>query len=59
MSKKTQRINIILTRTVSPTEFWVKTPTDDHSHEPSSYSNTNFNKQKTYHDYLRWKKGIV
>lgn len=59
MSEQIRRVTVILTRIVSPTEFWFTKPTtDDHSDEPCPYSNTDFNKQKTYRQYLQWIKGM-
>lgn len=57
MSVKTQKINVILTRIFSPTEFWIKIPTVDHSDE-SLCGSIDYDKQKTYRDYLHWIKGI-
>lgn len=57
MSQKTQKFNVILTRIVSPTEFWITVPTDD-SDELCPYNNTDFSKQKTYREYLQWIKGM-
>lgn len=56
-SSEPERINVILTRIVSSTEFWIKIQTDDDCHESYPYSDTNFDEQKTYSDYLRWIKG--
>lgn len=50
-----ERINVTLTRIVSPTEFWIKIKTGDGRHE--SYSDIDFDQQKTHRDYLRWIKG--
>lgn len=57
MSQKTQKVNVILTRIISPTEFWITIPTDEHSNEVCPYNNADFNKQKTYREYLQWIKG--
>lgn len=59
MSRKTQRVIVQLTRIDSPTEFWIKIPTNDHSLVPSTCSNADLNKQKTHYDYLRWIKGVL
>lgn len=59
MSEKTERINVIVTRVISPVEFWIKIPTGDYKNESSPLSNTNIENQKTYSDYLRWIKGII
>lgn len=57
MSEELQRVDVILTRIISPTEFWITIPTDDRNNEPCPYNTTDFSKQKTYRKYLKWIKG--
>lgn len=57
MSNKLPKIDVILARISSPTEFWIKIA--DHCDNGAFSSNNNNNgKQQTYRDYLRWIKGM-
>lgn len=56
MVQRSKRVNVILTRIISPTEFWITIPTDDRN-EQCPYNNTDFDQQKTYREYLQWIKG--
>lgn len=58
MSIETQKINVILTRICSPTEFWFKIPAVNHREISSPmHSSIDYGKQNTHGEYLRWIKG--
>lgn len=56
-SIESEKINVILTRIVSPTEFWIKIQSNDDSHESCPHSDADIDKQRTHRDYLQRIKG--
>lgn len=55
---KTERINVNITRIVSPTEFWLRLQTDKCNNEPYPFVAGTADEQEAHGDNLRWIKGI-
>ena len=56
---KTERINVNITRIISPTKFWLKIQTDDYNNEFNRHVYSRADEQNT-NEYgnLSWIKGI-
>lgn len=54
---KTERINVNITRIVSPTKFWLKFQIGNYCNQPNSHSGAGG--QKANEHCLNWIKGIL
>lgn len=57
---KTERINVTITRIISPAKFWIRLQTDDNNEQNTSQLDSGVYDQNTNEtgDNLGWVKGI-